>query len=418
MSHPSLWYPYTQMQGLADFPEVESARGVYLHLADGRRLIDGIASWWCMIHGYRHPELDQAIHSQLDRLSHVMLGGLTHRPARALADKLVEITPAGLNHVFFSDSGSVGVEVALKMAVQYWHNRGNPRKSKMIALKNAYHGDTCGCMAVCDPDEGMHALFAGVVPQQLFAEAPDGGFDAEPAAIAAYAQHLEQMLERHHADVAALIVEPLLQAAGGFNMYGPDYLRRMRDLCYKYDVLLIFDEVATGFGRTGTLFAADRADVVPDIMVLGKGLTGGYLGQAATIATTDVFDAFLSDDRQKAFMHGPTFCGNPLTCAVALKSIEVFQRDRYLERIAHIEQKLRQTLGTLQSPLIRDIRVLGATGVVEVRDARDLVGFVEFAVERGVWLRPLGPCLYTMPPYISRDEELLQVLSVIRDWFE
>lgn len=418
MKDKTLWYPYAQMKSMAAPYEVESARGVYLHLSDGRRLIDAVSSWWCVIHGYNHPELTKAAKDQYDKMAHVMLGGLTHRPARDLAEKLVEITPEGLNHTFFSDSGSVGVEVSLKMAIQYWSNLGRPEKRKIAALKKAYHGDTTGAMSVCDPVEGMHSLFSPLLPRQYFLEAPRGGFEAEQSAVQKDLDALGQLLEARHNEIAAFIVEPLMQAAGGFNFYSPQYLKGARELCERYGALLIFDEVATGFGRTGAMFAANKAQVTPDIMILGKALTCGYTGHAATLATDKVFDAFLSDDPDKAFMHGPTFMGNPVACAVALKGVEIFEREGYMGKISRIESLLKENLLSVKSPAIADVRVLGATGVIEAKDASALEGAQKFAVERGVWLRPFGNYLYTMPPYIISDDELLKVVQTMREWFE
>ncbi len=420
MHDSSLWFPYTQMRTRGEYPKVVSAQGVYLHLEDGRRLIDGIASWWCVIHGYSHPEINQTVRDQLDRMAHVMLGGLVHQGAIDLAHKLVEITPEGLNHVFFGDSGSVGVEIALKMAVQYWANRGRPEKGRIVAFRGAYHGDTSGCMSVCDPDEGMHRLFAGIVPRQFCVDGPRRSrHDREPARedIDADIRPLRQLLTAHADEIAAVIIEPLLQAAGGFRMHHGAYLAAVRELCDDCGVLLIFDEVATGFGRTGTLFAADRAQVAPDILVLGKALTAGYLGHSATLATSPVYEAFLGDDERTAFMHGPTFMANPLACAVALRSIDIFQRDNYLERVGRIEALLQEHLLPLRSPKIREVRVMGACGVVETCSAGDLTGVQQFAIERGVWLRPLGRYLYTMPPYVIADDELLQVVAAMREWF-
>jgi len=424
MSHDPLWFPYTQMKTRGQYLKVVSARGVYLHLEDGRRLIDGIASWWSAIHGYAHPELDEAIREQLDRIAHVMLGGLVHQPAIDLAQKLVEITPPGLNHVFFGDSGSVGVEIALKMAIQYWANCGRPEKHKIIAFRGAYHGDTSGCMAVCDPDEGMHKLFAAILPRQLFADGPTRCLpDRTPSAeeIEADLAPVRRLLEDRRQEVAAVIIEPMLQAAGGFRMHHGDYLSGLRALCDAHDVLLIFDEVATGFGRTGRLFAAEHAGITPDIMVLGKALTAGYLGHSATLTTTKVYEAFLSDDSSKALMHGPTFMGNPLACAVALRSIEIFQRENYLQRIAQIESLLKEHLLPLREATkekVRDVRVLGACGVVEAYKPADLAGVQQFGMDRGVWLRPFDRYVYTMPPYVLSDEELLRVVGVMREWFE
>lgn len=412
----ALWYPYAQMKDLEVNHQVQTAEGVHLHLTDGKRLIDGISSWWCVTHGYHHPELDQAIKDQLDKYAHVMLGGLSNEPALNLSQKLVEITPEGLNHVFFGDSGSVGVEVALKMATQYWHNLGRANKKKIIALNKAYHGDTSGCMSVCDPAEGMHNLFSGITPQQYFLDAPESGYEPDLALLKQELDTIEAFMRSEHQHCAALIVEPLMQAAGGFNLYSPEYLKQVKALCEKYEILLIADEVATGFGRTGTLFACEQADICPDIMVLGKGLTAGYLGHSATLATTEIFNAFLSDDPSKAFMHGPTFMGNALACSVGLKSIEIFQRDRYLERIKHIETHLKNSLLPVQSKKIKAARVLGATGVFEVHDKSVLADAQAFAIERGVWLRPFESYLYTMPPYIIDDESLTKITDVMLEW--
>jgi adenosylmethionine-8-amino-7-oxononanoate aminotransferase len=322
--------------------------------------------------------------------------------------------------VFFGDSGSVGVEIALKMAAQCWANRGRPGKSRFVAFRGAYHGDTTGCMSVCDPEEGMHRLFAGLVPRQFFVDGPQRcRHDRQPTPqdIEADIEPLGQFLAAHADEIAAVIIEPLLQAAGGFRMHHGAYLRAVRALCDRHDVLLIFDEVATGFGRTGARFAADGAGVAPDILVLGKALTAGYLGHSATLATSDVYEAFLGDDERTALMHGPTFMANPLACAVALRSIEIFERDHYLERIGRIEALLAEQLLPLRSPRIREARVLGACGVVETESASDLKGVQQFAIDRGVWLRPFGRYLYTMPPYVISDDELLQVVGTIREWF-
>ncbi|MCG8672948.1 MAG: adenosylmethionine--8-amino-7-oxononanoate transaminase [Pseudomonadales bacterium] len=412
----TLWYPYAQMKNLEVNHQVKSAQGVHLHLADGSKLIDGISSWWSVSHGYHHPELDQALKDQLEKYAHVMLGGLSNEPAVNFSEKLVEITPDGLNHVFFADSGSVGVEVSLKMAVQYWHNLGRANKNKIIALNKAYHGDTCGCMSVCDPAEGMHKLFSGITPQQFFLDAPTSGYDPDSALLQAELGKIEKFMIREHENCAALIVEPLMQAAGGFNFYSPEYLKQVKALCEKYEILLIADEVATGFGRTGTLFACEQADICPDIMVLGKGLTAGYIGHSATIATTEIFNAFLSDDPSKAFMHGPTFMGNALACSIGLKSIEIFQRDGYLNRIKAIEEHLKSALLDIKSDKLKDIRVLGATGVFEVYDKSVLAQAQAFAIERGVWLRPFESYLYTMPPYVIDDESLVKITDVMREW--
>lgn len=417
---PTLWLPYAQMTQVRPPEPVERGEGPYLHLADGRTLVDAVSSWWSVIHGYNHPELTEAARSQMHAVPHVMLGGLVHETTQQFADKLAAIAPDSLDHVFFSDSGSVGVEVALKMAIQYWQNHGVTDKQKMLALKQAYHGDTAGAMAVCDPEEGMHALFSGIVPRQFFLDSPRGGFHTEQHTVDEDVAALEAMLHQHHHQLAGFIVEPLMQAAGGFNFYSPRYLEAARALCDQYNVLLIFDEVATGFGRTGAMFAADRAGVTPDIMVLGKGMTAGYASHAATIASRTVFDAFCGDAPGLEFMHGPTFMGNAMTAAVAMKGIELFERDNYLERIQAIEQHLQASLLPLResgSDTVADARVLGATGVVEATDKDAVVGLQDFAMERGVWLRPFGKWAYTMPPYVVSDEDLKRITDVLCEWF-
>lgn len=415
-----LWFPYAQMARIPAPWRVESARGVRLRLQDGRELIDALSSWWCVIHGYNHPRLNRAAKEQIDRVAHVMLGGLEHAPARALAEELVAITPEGLNHVFYSDSGSVGVEIALKMAVQFWRNLGRARKCRFLALRKAYHGDTWMAMSVCDPDDGMHALFRGALTKQHFLNSPRGGFDATRETLAPDIDALRACLEAHGEEMAAFIVEPVLQAAGGFHVYSPAYLRAARALCDEYDVLLIFDEVATGFGRTGALFAAEHAGVTPDIMVLGKGLTAGYTGHAATLATTRVYEAFLGEDGSTAFMHGPTFMANPLACAVALAGLELFRQEDRLGQVRRIEEILKEELLPLAAhghPGIAGVRVLGACGAIEVTGPDVYKGLQAFAAERGVWLRPFDNNVYTMPPYVIDEEELRCVTGVMREWF-
>lgn len=417
MKHP-LWYPYAQMQTDRLRLEVVSAEGVYLHLADGRQLIDAVSSWWCMIHGYNHPELNRAAKEQIDRMAHVMLGGLTHPQAESLARKLIAITPEGLNHVFFADSGSVGVEVALKMALQFWQNLNRPQKSKLLALTKAYHGDTTGAMSVCDPEDGMHSLFSGILPEQLFADAPAGGFEPDEIQLQRDIAQLEKLFENHHEQLAGFILEPILQAAGGFHFYSPRYLQAARQLCDAYDVFLICDEVATGFGRTGKLFAVNHTDICPDIMILGKALTGGYIGHSATLATTKIFDAFLGDSDKRALMHGPTFMANPLACAIALKSIELFERDVYLGKIARIESMLKDNLPGIQSNRIKETRVLGACGVIELIHRDGLDDFQDFVIDNGIWLRPLNNIIYIMPPYTISHDQLLRIIEVVRQWFK
>lgn len=416
METSPLWYPYVQMKHLTVHGEVTHGDGVYIHLADGRVLIDAISSWWCTIHGYNHPEINEAAKAQIDRISHVMLGGLITAPARDLAKALIRITPPSLQHVFFGDSGSVGVEIALKMALQYWVNLNDTKKNKFVALTNAYHGDTSGCMSVCDPQSGMHALFSGLLPEEFFVSPPTGGLDAGDDEIQTAINQLEQLFKTHHATIAAMIVEPLFQGAGGFQLYSPTYLQKVRTLCDQYQILLIFDEVATGFGRLGKMFAADIAKVEPDIMVLGKGLTAGYLGHSATIASHKVFMAFYNNEASNAFMHGPTFMGNPLSCAIALKSLEIFERDDYLSKIKHIESVLHEELDDFSSQKIKAIRIQGAMAVIELHKKSDAVGIQEFGLMNGVWLRPYLNYIYTMPPYIITDDQLRQITCVMKQW--
>jgi adenosylmethionine---8-amino-7-oxononanoate aminotransferase len=419
--HSPVWHPYAHLKTQRPAPKVVGGEGPRFTLEGGETLLDATCSWWCMIHGYRHPRLVRAIQQQADALCHVMLGGLTHEPADRLARELVRVTPAGLDHVFYSDSGSVGMEVAMKMAVQYHQLRGRPGKHRMLSLMKAYHGDTAGCMAVCDPEEGMHSLFAGYLPRHHFAPAPTAPFDARPEAVATDLAALREVLARHHHEIAALLMEPLLQAAGGLNMTSPHYLRGARALCDEFDVLLVFDEVATGFGRTGRMFAADHADVTPDIMVLSKGLTGGYLGHAATLATDRVRDAFIGDSEMHAFMHGPTFMGNPLACRVALESLAVFEEEDYLGRIATLNRVLNEELvmdeALAAHPAVADIRVLGATAVIEAHDASTLAGVGDWARAQGVWLRPIGRWLYTMPAYVTSEADMRRITDVMKGWF-
>lgn len=413
----TLWHPYTQMKTAPPPYEIASAKGVYLKIKNGPRLIDAIASWWCVIHGYNHPKLNKAVTAQLKKMAHIMLGGLTHEPAQTLADKLVQITPAGLNHVFFSDSGSVGVEIALKMALQYWQNKNQPEKNKFIAFKKAYHGDTFGAMAVCDPQEGMHRRFGSMLAKHIFLPAPDMGLNPDPKKLQRAVTHLDHALKKHAHHLAGCIIEPIVQAAGGFNFYAPEYLTALRRLCSKYNVLLITDEVATGFGRTGKLFACEHAEITPDIMILGKGLTAGYMGHAATLSTSEVFNAFYQDNSEAALMHGPTFMANPIACAVALKSIEIFKNKHYLKKIKKIETQLKKELSGIKSKSIKSHRILGAIGVIEVFDPKTLIGLQEFAFKHGVWLRPFGAYAYIMPSYTIAKKELNKITATLKKFF-
>ncbi len=408
----SIWYPYKQMQSLGKIPTVIKAKGSMLYFEDGTQAIDAISSWWACIHGYAYRPLNRTLKKQVDRFSHVMLGGLTHTPALKLAAKLVEITPKGLNHVFFSDSGSVAVEVALKMAIQFWSNQGNKEKIKLISCKNSYHGDTFKAMQLSD-DGDFTAAFSHILEKDFEIQIPENTNEYTQEL-----QNFEALLITHSHTIAALVIEPIIQCAGGFNVYSSDYLDALNCLCVKYNVLTIYDEVATGFGRTGKLFATNHAKCVPDIMVLGKGLTAGYIGHAATIASTKVYEAFLSDEHNKALMHGPTFMGNPLACALALKSIEIFQKKEYEKKILKIESTITHFFDTIQSEDIQGKRVLGAVGIIEVKNEKSIVGLKEFALENKVFIRPIGKMVYLMPSYRMKKKELLTILKTMKRWFE
>jgi adenosylmethionine-8-amino-7-oxononanoate aminotransferase len=406
-----VWHPYS-VPG-ADLPvyPVQSAHGVRLRLADGRELIDGMASWWCAIHGYNHPVLNAAVQRQLADMAHVMFGGLTHRPAVELARQLVALTPEPLQAVFFADSGSVSVEVAMKLALQYWQARGQPGKRRFLTPRGGYHGDTLGAMSVCDPVTGMHTLFSGVLPQQIYIEAPPAGFetvctDADMAPLAA-------ALERHAHEAAALILEPVVQGAGGMRFYPPGYLQRARALCDAHGVLLIADEIATGFGRSGRLFACEHAAISPDILCLGKALTGGYLTLAATLTTREIADT-IRESPPGVFMHGPTFMGNPLACAVALASIRLLLESPWQSRIRALDAGLRAGLQPcVAMPQVREVRVLGAIGVVELHAPVDMKRVQPRFVERGVWVRPFGRLVYLMPPYVIGEEDLAALTQAV-----
>ena len=392
-----IWYPYAQMKTMPAPYKILDADGVYLYTAD-QKLIDSVSSWWCMIHGYKHPELTAAIQQQAGKFCHVMLGGLTHEPVEQLSQKLQEFLPGDLDYCFFSDSGSVAVEVSLKMALQYNVNKGRKRPL-VLALARAYHGDTFKAMEVGD-DEDYH-----------FAFDKKEGVVHIPTTIPA----LEEAFEKYHDRLNCFIVEPLLQGAGGMQMYDISFLQRARELCSQYDVLLIFDEVATGFGRTGHRFVADV--VLPDILVLGKALTGGYIGHAATVANHKVYDAFYSDDDRKALMHGPTFMGNALACAAALKGIEIFEREDYMSKIARIEAISKREMLGFADPRIKEVRVMGGCTCVEVYNEADLEGFQQFAYERGVFSRPFLKYMYSMVPYVIQEAELVRIFDVMKEWF-
>jgi adenosylmethionine-8-amino-7-oxononanoate aminotransferase len=406
-----LWHPYSTIGGEAVAPMVAvGAHGTTLTLVrDGRPVeaLDAMSSWWTAIHGHGHPELDAALTAQLATMNHVMFGGLTHEPAARLAQLLVQITPAGLDTVFFSDSGSVSVEVAVKMALQYWRSRGRPGKHRLMTWRGGYHGDTFTPMSVCDPDGGMHSLWTDILARQVFA--PQVPREYDPAYVAAF----EAQLARHAAELAAVIVEPVVQGAGGMRFHDPAYLRDLRELCRRHDVLLVFDEIATGFGRTGELFAADHAGVGPDIMCVGKALTGGYLSLAATLCTSDIARA-ISSGEAGALMHGPTFMANPLACAVSVASVELLLGQDWRARVARLATGLAEGLAPARAlPGVVDVRVCGGIGVIECARPVDLAVATPAALDQGVWLRPFRNLVYAMPPYICSGEEITRIASAM-----
>jgi adenosylmethionine-8-amino-7-oxononanoate aminotransferase len=408
-----VWHPYGALPAALPPLPVVSAQGVRLRLADGRELIDAMASWWCAIHGYRNHALDAAVQEQLGRMAHVMFGGLTHEPAIRLVERLSELAPAGLERVFLADSGSVSVEVAIKLCLQYQRALGRGERTRLLTVRGGYHGDTAGAMAVCDPVTGMHSLFAGVLPEHVFAERPPDGFGA--ALDEQWAAHVRELAVAHADELAAVIVEPVVQGAGGMRFHSPECVAFMRRVCDEHGLLLVLDEIATGFGRTGAMFACEHAAVAPDVMCVGKALTGGYLTLAATLCTAEVAEV-VSRGEGGGLLHGPTFMANPLACAVACTSLDLLEDGLWRTRVAAIEQGMQSGLAPARElPGVSDVRVLGAIGVIEMERAVDIAAATAAAVERGVWLRPFGRLIYAMPPYVIGERDLATVTAAMVD---
>ncbi|ORI24000.1 adenosylmethionine--8-amino-7-oxononanoate transaminase [Rhodococcus sp. 1168] len=402
-----VWHPYGGFPASTAPLVVDSAAGVRLRLSDGHELVDGMSSWWAAVHGYRHPVLDAAVRDQLGKMSHVMFGGLTHEPAARLAELLVSITPDGLDKVFFADSGSVSVEVAVKMCIQFWRSRGLPRKSRLLTWRGGYHGDTFAPMSICDPDGGMHTMWTDVLNAQIFAPVPPSEFDPN------YVELFEKILASNAGEIAAIVVEPVVQGAGGMRFHDPRYLAELRRMADEHDVLLVFDEIATGFGRTGALFAADHSGVSPDVMCVGKALTGGYMTLAATLCTSEVAEV-ISAGAAGGLMHGPTFMANPLACAVAVAAVELLLARDWRAEVAALESGLRSGLASAQAlPDVADVRVRGGIGVIEMKEPVDMQRATDTAVAHGVWLRPFGRLVYAMPPYVCEKQDVERIATAM-----
>lgn len=407
-----IWHPYTSSIDPLPCYEVTYAKGTKLTLSDNIEVVDGMSSWWAAIHGYNHPALNQAATAQIEQFSHVMFGGLTHQPAIKLSKTLIDITPKGLNRVFLADSGSVSVEVAIKMAIQYWACQGRSEKAKLVAPRNGYHGDTFAAMSVCDPVNGMHSLFKKSLIEHYFAPAPQTRFgqswNPDDAAV------LREIFEQHHHEIAAIILEPVVQGAGGMRLYHPQYVKACRELCDEFDILMICDEIATGFGRTGELFACNHVDVTPDILCLGKAITGGYMTLAATLCTDEVAQG-VCENSPGVFMHGPTFMGNPLACSVANASIELLLSSNWQDKVANIYNQLTEELACLvKHPAVEDVRTLGAIGVVEMKQSVNVAKIQKVFVENGAWIRPFGKLIYVMPPFICNEEDINILTNAIK----
>jgi len=406
-----IWHPYTSATNPLPCFLVKSANGVYLELQDGRKIIDGMSSWWCAIHGYNNSVLNEAITNQLKNMAHVMFGGITHLQAIELSQKLIEITPENLQRVFFSDSGSVSVEVAMKMAIQYWYSSGKPKKNKFITIRNSYHGDTWHAMSVCDPENGMHNIFKGQLPEQFFVPSPTSTFNGDwnkKDLIPIF-----EILKNKHSEIAAFILEPIVQGAGGMKFYNPEFLKQVRNICDEFNILLIVDEIATGFGRSGKFWGCNHAEISPDIMCIGKALTGGYMSFAATLCTNKIAEK-ISESEPGVFMHGPTFMGNPLACAVANASIDLFLKSDWKSNILNIQNQLFEELAILKNNYkVNNVRVLGAIGVVEMKQPVNMAVIQKQFVDEGVWIRPFGKLIYLMPPYIITKSEISKLINAI-----